>query len=40
VSASERGRVLYRLFDENFYDRVHAYRGTFAYEKALRKRKV
>jgi transposase len=39
-TTSERGRVLYRAFDEDFYDRVRAYRGTFAYEKALRKRSV
>jgi transposase len=39
-TTSERGRVLYRPFEEDFYDRVRAYRGTFAYEKALRKRKV
>jgi hypothetical protein len=39
-TTSERGRVLYRAFDEDFYDRVRAYRGTFAYEKALRKRQV
>jgi transposase len=39
-TTSERGRMLYRPFDEDFYDRVRAYRGTFAYEKALRKRRV
>jgi hypothetical protein len=39
-TTSERGRVLYRPFYEDFYDRVRAYRGTFPYEKALRKRKV
>jgi hypothetical protein len=39
-TTSERGRVLYRSFEEDFYDRVRAYRGTFAYEKALRKRSV
>ncbi len=32
--------MLYRSFEEDFYDRVRAYRGTFPYEKALRKRKV
>jgi hypothetical protein len=32
--------VLYRPFEEEFYDWVRAYRGTFAYEKALRKRSV
>jgi hypothetical protein len=39
-TTSERGRVLYRPFEEDFYDRVRAYRGTYPYEKALRKRKV
>jgi hypothetical protein len=39
-TTSDRGRVLYRAFDEDFYDRVRSYRGTFAYEKALRKRSV
>jgi transposase len=39
-TTSERGRVLYRPFEEDFYDRVRTYRGTFAYDKALRKRKV
>ncbi len=29
-----------RSFDEELLERVRAYRGTFAYEKALRKRKV
>ena len=39
-TTSERGRVLYRAFEEDFCDGVRAYRGTFAYEKALRKRQV
>jgi Transposase DDE domain len=39
-TTSERGRVPYRPFEEDFYDRVRGYRGTFAYEKALRKRQV
>lgn len=39
-TSSDRGRVLYRPFEEDYYDRVRAYRGTFVYEKALRKRKV
>ena len=39
-TTSERGRVLYRPFDEDFYDRVRAYRGTHPYERALRKRRV
>ncbi len=34
------GRAVNRSFDEKYYDRVRAYRGTFPYEKALRKRKV
>lgn len=34
------GRAVARSFDEEYYDRVRSYRGTFAYEKALRKRKV
>jgi transposase len=39
-TTSECGRMLYRPLEEDFYDRVRAYRGTFAYEKALRKRRV
>ena len=39
-TTSERGRLLYRPFEEDYYDRVRGYRGTFAYEKALRKRQV
>jgi Transposase DDE domain len=39
-TTSEHGRVLYRPFDEDFYDRVRRYRGTEPYEKALRKRAV
>jgi transposase len=39
-TSSDRGRVLYRPFEEKYYDRVRAYRGTHPYEKALRKRKV
>jgi hypothetical protein len=34
------GRVLMRSFDEEFLERVKAYRGTTPYEKALRKRRV
>ncbi len=37
---SENGRTIYRRPDEYYYDRVRGYRGTFAYEKALRKRQV
>jgi DDE family transposase len=39
-TTSDHGRVLYRPFDEDFYDRVRRYRGTEPYEKALRKRAV
>jgi hypothetical protein len=39
-TTSERGRMLYRPFEEDFYDRVRSYRGSFPYEKALRKRRV
>jgi hypothetical protein len=39
-TTSERGRMLYRPFEEDFYDRVRSYRGSFLYEKALRKRRV
>ena len=39
-TTSDGGRTLYRPFDEDFYDKVRGYRGTFAYEKALRKRSV
>jgi transposase len=34
------GRVLMRSFDEELLERVRAYRETWPYEKALRKRKV
>jgi transposase len=34
------GRQVLRHRDERYVDRVKSYRGTFAYEKALRKRKV
>jgi len=37
---SEKGRTIYRRPDENYYERVRAYRGSFPYEKALRKRNV
>jgi hypothetical protein len=37
---SENGRTVYRPREEDYYDRVRAYRGTHPYEKALRKRKV
>jgi hypothetical protein len=37
---SETGRQILRHFDEEYVDRVKSYRGTFLYEKALRKRRV
>ena len=37
---SGNGRTVYRPRDEDYYDRVRAYRGTHPYEKALRKRAV
>jgi hypothetical protein len=37
---SEKGRTIYRRPDEDYYERVRAYRGSFPYEKALRKRRV
>ena len=36
----ENGRVVRRSFDEEFLERVRAYRETESYKKALRKRKV
>jgi Transposase DDE domain len=39
-TTSELGRQILRHFDEEYVDRVKAYRGTFSYEKALRKRRV
>ena len=37
---NKRGRTVFRHYDEGYVDRVRAYRGTFPYEKALRKRRV
>jgi len=37
---NKRGRQLLRHREERYVDRVKSYRGTFAYEKALRKRRV
>ncbi len=37
---SDNGRTVYRPRGEDHYDRVRTYRGTFPYEKALRKRGV
>jgi len=39
-TGSENGRTIYRPPDEDYYDRVRAYRGTEPYEKAMRKRAV
>lgn len=39
-TTSELGRQILRHFDEEYVDRVKGYRGTFPYEKALRKRRV
>jgi transposase len=37
---NKTGRQVLRYFGEAYVDRVRAYRGTFPYEKALRKRRV
>jgi hypothetical protein len=37
---SKRGREVLRYYDEDYVDRVKSYFGTFAYQKALPKRKV
>jgi hypothetical protein len=37
---NKAGRQVLRHRDERYVDRVKSYRGTFAYEKALRKRRV
>ena len=37
---NKTGRQVLRYFDEPYVDRVRSYRGTFEYEKALRKRRV
>jgi hypothetical protein len=34
------GRQILRYFDEEYVDWVKGYRGTYLYEKALRKRRV
>jgi hypothetical protein len=39
-TSSEHGRILNRRFDEEFLERVRAYRQTGLYRKALRKCKV
>ena len=37
---NKTGRQVLRYFNEAYVDRVRSYRGTFPYEKALRKRRV
>ena len=37
---NKTGRQVLRYFDEAYVERVRAYRGTFPYAKALRKRRV
>jgi hypothetical protein len=37
---NKTGHQVLRYFDEAYVDRIRAYRGTFPYEKALRKRRV
>src|SRR5829696_8884446 len=37
---NKTGRQVLRYFEEAYVDRVRTYRGTFPYEKALRKRRV
>ena len=37
---NKTGRQVLRYFDEAYVDRVRSYRGTFPYEKALRKRRI
>jgi hypothetical protein len=39
-TTSKTGRQILRHFDEEYVERVKVYRGTFLYEKALRKRRV
>ena len=39
-TTSKTGRQILLHFDEKYVDRVKGYRGTFLYEKALRKRRV
>ncbi len=39
-TTSKTGRQILRHFDEEYVDRVKGYRGTFLYEKAMRKRRV
>ncbi len=39
-TTSKTGRQVLRHFEEEYVERVKGYRGTFPYEKALRKRRV
>jgi transposase len=39
-TSNRRGRVIYRSFHEDLLERVLAYEGTPAFEKAMRKRRV
>ncbi len=39
-TTSKLGRQILRHFEEEYVERVKGYRGTFPYEKALRKRRV
>lgn len=39
-TTSKLGRQTLRHFDEEYVDRVKAYRRTFLYEKALRKQRM
>jgi transposase len=39
-TTSKQGRQILRHFDEEYANRVKGYRGTFLYEKAMRKRRV
>ena len=38
--SKKNGREVLRYYEEDYVDRVKGYRGTFPYEKALRKRRV
>ncbi len=39
-TTNKEGRTILRHFDEGYLDRVRGYRGTYPYQKALRKRRV
>ena len=40
VHPEQEGREVLRYLDEDYVDRVKGYRGSYLYEKALRKRRV